>query len=241
MAAFRQLKQEIEHWFPGRRLRTGDREKQTMNSNAFQEISGKVNIESVAQYLGLTVNRAKYIHCPLHGERTPSCKLYTEQGRFYCFGCGGHGDSVDLVSAVRGTSLAEAAAELNSYYSLNVDLDGRPAKRIKKKPNSLQVNEAEQVKRLVDAFADTAREARRAGISEEYITWFDEVHQAMLEDDEIRRSDPALFLKLYRKEFDRYADIRTKYKRIREAISRSTEYPAGEILEILGRSGAVQV
>lgn len=208
-----------------------------MNSDALREISRRVNIEDVAGYLGLTVNRAKYICCPFHSEKTPSCKLYPEQGRFFCYGCNKGGDSIDLVAAVHGTSIADAAAELNSYYSLGIDLNGRQVKRIrKKKPNSLQVDESEQVKRAVDAFADTAREARRLGISEQYITWFDEVHQAMLEDDNLRRSDPALFVRIYRREFDRYAEIRDMYTRIRDVISRSAEYPAGEILEILGRS-----
>lgn len=210
-----------------------------MNGEAFREINSRVNIEDVARYLGLTVNHAGYMLCPLHAEKTPSCRLYPEQGRFWCYGCNRGGDAIDLVAAVRGSSVADAAAEINSYYNLGIDLNGRQVKRIKKKPNSLQINEAEQVKRLVDAFADTAREARRAGISEKYITWFDEVHQAMLVDDDLRRSDPAKFLKKHRKEFDRYADIRNRYIGIRSAISRSAEYPEEEILAIMGRARAV--
>lgn len=210
-----------------------------MNIDAIREVSRRVNIVDVAEYLGVAVNRANYIHCPLHSEKTPSCRLYPEQGRFWCYGCNKGGDAVDLYAAVRGTSIAEAAAEMNSYFSLGVDLDGRQVKKIKKKPNSLQVNQSEQVKQRIDRFADTAREARRAGISEQYVTWFDETHQVMLEDDDLRRSDPAKFLEKYRREFDRYEDIRNKYTAIRAAISRSAEYPAGEILAILGRAGTV--
>ncbi|MBQ9247593.1 MAG: DNA primase, partial [Ruminococcus sp.] len=32
--------------------------------------------------------------CPFHGEKTPSFNIYTENGSFYCFGCGTRGDNI---------------------------------------------------------------------------------------------------------------------------------------------------
>lgn len=50
------------------------------------------------------------IFCPLHEERTPSCKIYVKTNGFWCFGCNRGGntinlimmrDEVDFVTAVR--------------------------------------------------------------------------------------------------------------------------------------------
>jgi hypothetical protein len=37
--------------------------------------------------------------CPLHGDKNPSLALYPD-GRGHCFGCGWHGDAVDMVMAL---------------------------------------------------------------------------------------------------------------------------------------------
>ncbi len=35
--------------------------------------------------------------CPFHGEKTPSFNIYTENGSFYCFGCGVGGDVITFI------------------------------------------------------------------------------------------------------------------------------------------------
>jgi hypothetical protein len=45
------------------------------------------------------VNRGAYhvVRCPFHDDSTPSMALYpAPQDKFYCYGCGAHGDSYDL-------------------------------------------------------------------------------------------------------------------------------------------------
>jgi DNA primase len=49
--------------------------------------------------------------CPLHEEKTPSFTLYPD-GYFYCYGCGAHGDVIDLCAAVDGVPIAEAVKKL---------------------------------------------------------------------------------------------------------------------------------
>lgn len=176
-------------------------------SNVFQEINEQLNIQDVARHLGLNVNRAGYILCPFHHEKTPSCKLYEKN--FHCFGCGAHGDTIDLVAAVRGCTKTQAVAELNNYYNLGVDL-GRQSKRIKRKPKRT-MSDVAQVKRLVDTLADAARELRHTeGAPESLIEWLDGVHQDMLDDDKLRLSDPAHFYEKWRSVFDEYENIRRK-------------------------------
>ena len=57
------------------------------------------------------------ICCPTpgHEDSTPSCMIHAASGRFYCFGCGAHGDVFALVRELSGiTSLARAAELLDS-------------------------------------------------------------------------------------------------------------------------------
>jgi len=61
---------------------------------------------------------------PNHEDRTPSMTIYTSDGRFKCFGCGAHGDVIDLVVLVEGCELWEALVLLGNRYG--IDLPGRP-------------------------------------------------------------------------------------------------------------------
>lgn len=56
-----------------------------------------------------TVRRG-FMRCPFHADRVPSLKLYGDH--FHCFGCGAHGDVVDLTAGLLGCSKAEAARRL---------------------------------------------------------------------------------------------------------------------------------
>ena len=55
-----------------------------------------------------------FMHCPLHADRTPSLKLYGDH--FHCFGCGAHGDVIDLAAGLHGCSKSEAARRLEADF-----------------------------------------------------------------------------------------------------------------------------
>lgn len=61
-----------------------------------------------------TVRRG-FMRCPFHADRVPSLKLYYDH--FHCFGCGAHGDVVDLTAGLLGCSKAEAARRLEVDFS----------------------------------------------------------------------------------------------------------------------------
>ncbi|MHC5068443.1 MAG: DNA primase [Planctomycetota bacterium] len=46
--------------------------------------------------------------CPIHGERTPSFYIYTEQQTYHCFGCGAHGDAISFVREKENLSFVDA-------------------------------------------------------------------------------------------------------------------------------------
>ena len=55
-----------------------------------------------------------FMRCPFHADRTPSLKLYGDH--FHCFGCGAHGDVIDLTAGLLGCSQVEAARRLEADF-----------------------------------------------------------------------------------------------------------------------------
>jgi len=59
-----------------------------MRNDITDVVSGYVNLKRRGRNMvGL---------CPFHGEKTPSFNVYTENGSFYCFGCGVGGDVISF-------------------------------------------------------------------------------------------------------------------------------------------------
>lgn len=50
--------------------------------------------------------------CPFHQEKTPSCHVSPEKGRFHCFGCGEDGTVIDYHAKKQGITPAEAIVQL---------------------------------------------------------------------------------------------------------------------------------
>lgn len=84
------------------------------------EIKSALSMPDVARFYGYEPNRADFIGCPFHNERTGSMKLYPN--RFKCFGCGRTGDVIDFVSGVLNLSYRDALARLNADFRLGIDL-----------------------------------------------------------------------------------------------------------------------
>ena len=78
----------------------------------FGEIKRTVPPVEAAQRYG-TVKHG-FMCCPFHADRTPSLKLYGDH--FHCFGCGAHGDVIDLTARLLGCSKGEAARRLEADF-----------------------------------------------------------------------------------------------------------------------------
>lgn len=54
--------------------------------------------ESVLRYYDLDKDSDLYkVVCPFHGDKNPSLQINKEQAFFYCYGCGVHGSSIELI------------------------------------------------------------------------------------------------------------------------------------------------
>lgn len=97
-----------------------------MGVDVFQDARRLVSTRSAAEYYGFTANRAGYICCPFHNERTPSLKLFPDGG-WKCFGCGRGGSSIDFVMELFGLPLLEAVRKMNMDFNLALPLDKPPS------------------------------------------------------------------------------------------------------------------
>lgn len=59
----------------------------------------------IINFLAFTNKKAL---CIWHSERTPSLHYYSDKNKVYCWGCGAHGDVIDVVRQIRGCSFKEA-------------------------------------------------------------------------------------------------------------------------------------
>ena len=96
----------------------------------FTQIKMAVSVKEAAEYYGLEVNRGNMVCCPFHNDRTPSMKLNDDY--FYCFGCGIHGDVIDLVARLFNLSSYDAAKKL--AYDFGINPDKPPATAALRKP-----------------------------------------------------------------------------------------------------------
>lgn len=80
-----------------------------------EEIKDLYSMRDILERYGLPQpNRAGFIRCPFHKERTASMKIYKDS--YYCFGCGAHGDIFTFVQDVRDLAFDEAFKELGGSY-----------------------------------------------------------------------------------------------------------------------------
>ncbi|CAB4158950.1 Zinc finger, CHC2-type [uncultured Caudovirales phage] len=81
--------------------------------------------------------RKLFTCCPFHHEKSGSCSIDDERGRFHCFGCGERGDTIDYISKTRGTSLADTLAMLaqeKGITTLDTYQAPRPRPTFEEKP-----------------------------------------------------------------------------------------------------------
>lgn len=120
------------------------------------EVKARVPIrEAVRRYApGMTWRGGQAICCPFHAEKTPSMRLFEDH--FHCFGCGAHGDVIDLVGRLLGIGAQRALETLNTDFGLYLPICKKPTL-------SQMARSSRQAKdmQLERKRADRAKQARR--------------------------------------------------------------------------------
>lgn len=81
-------------------------------------IKDRLTMREVLLRYGYEPNRAKFICCPFHSEKTPSMKIYEQD--FHCFGCGEHGDVISFVQKLFGLSFPDTLKKIDIDFGLNL-------------------------------------------------------------------------------------------------------------------------
>lgn len=87
-----------------------------MQTDTAGAIRDALSMPQVVRFYGLEPNRAGFLLCPFHGEKTPSFKVYDRQ--FCCFGCGKKGSVIDFVMELFGLGFQDALKRLDTDFSL---------------------------------------------------------------------------------------------------------------------------
>ena len=108
-------------------------------------------LDITTQY-GFTPNRAGFISCPFHGDKTPSLKLYKDIGKgWHCFGCGKGGSVVDFVIELFGLTFQQAIMRIDADFALNLPLQKSLSMRDKQvlRQQERAIHEATERKNMI--------------------------------------------------------------------------------------------
>ncbi len=98
-----------------------------MTGNIFDEAKRLVSARDAAEHYGFHPNRANFIPCPFHPEKSASLKLFNN-GTWHCFGCGKGGTVVDFVMELFNLSALGALCKLNEDFNLSLPVGKPPSK-----------------------------------------------------------------------------------------------------------------
>lgn len=101
-----------------------------------EELSRIANINTVLAFYGIYPNRAGFIPCFVHKEKTASMKVYENQNCVHCYGCGAHLGPIDVVKEMEHCSFLEAVHKLKVMFGIKND--ARSEKELRKRLKEIE-------------------------------------------------------------------------------------------------------
>lgn len=137
-----------------------------LKPNAFDIIKSNVSIYNIISRYGFEPNRAGFIVCPFHNEKTGSMKIYGKTNRFKCFGCDVWGDVIDFVAGMERTNTVGAAEIIGTVFGLDIFVDDPTCPEVLRKAEEERVRRerARAKRKAQDEFIDEVRCEVRARI-----------------------------------------------------------------------------
>lgn len=89
-----------------------------MHIDKVQIIKDRLTMREVLLHYGYQPNRAGFVCCPFHREKTPSMKVFEKD--YHCFGCNQHGDVISFVQQLFGLSFPDALKKIDLDFGLNL-------------------------------------------------------------------------------------------------------------------------
>jgi DNA primase len=105
-------------------IRTGKAEaKEARMKEIIERVKSQVSLVDVIASYGIDLAKqgGNYVcKCPFHTEKKPSCTVYPETNRFYCYGCSTHGDAIEFIRLYERLGFREALAKLASQLGIGI-------------------------------------------------------------------------------------------------------------------------
>ena len=122
------------------------------------EIKKMYSMRDILMRYGIQPNRAGFIRCPFHKEKTASMKIYKDS--FYCFGCGASGDIFDFVCRMDDLTFREAFLSIGGTYEKETfrDKTARYHAQKQREQRQRQVEDLEAKKKLNNDLIDIYRD-----------------------------------------------------------------------------------
>lgn len=122
-------------------------------------IKERVSTRDYLEAIGITLDRNGMVCCPIHGEKTPSLKVYDDPRRgWHCFGCHAGGDVIDMVCKVEGVGFIEAIKRIDARFNLGIPFS-RPTDKeavLKAQKEMARINKARETRRKKEQAAERA-------------------------------------------------------------------------------------
>lgn len=116
----------------------------------FTECKARVNIVDVVSRYWRVPGKNLFVTCPFHGEKTPSLRVFKNNGTWHCFGCGKGGSVIDFVRELFDVDALGAVRRLNDDFHLGLVVDNArditPAERAKIAERAQAAEERAKVK-----------------------------------------------------------------------------------------------
>lgn len=121
-------------------------------------VKDAVNITSLVEMAGVSVNGKGMGLCPFHEEKTPSFHVDPDKGLYYCHGCQAGGDAIAFHMQLGGMSFIEAIDDLALRHHIPLPANFTPEQ---KEAVSKENRRREILTQLVDYWHKTARKECR--------------------------------------------------------------------------------
>lgn len=124
-----------------------------------RQIKERLTMDQAARRYGFQPNRAGYIRCPFHQEKTASLKIYPGDRGWHCFGCGRGGGAIDFVMQLFSLTFPQAVVRLDADFNLGLTA-GCPSPGARSKILEERRAEAERARKEREEYCSAAREHR---------------------------------------------------------------------------------
>lgn len=117
----------------------------------YEAVKNTIPVPDAAVQYGLDVSRNGMVRCPFHNDSNPSMKLNDDY--FFCFGCGEHGDVIDLTAALCGVNKYDAARKLVQDFGVDYEIL-HPSIEVVQKKYADRKRQAEQERKVFIALTE---------------------------------------------------------------------------------------